>query len=60
MPEYQTTFANVTVDTVFVYNNIEHKKMPEVRVSCCRKLNAVVVGSGEQTYVPENATIIVK
>ena len=60
MSEYQTTFANIAVDTVFVYNNIEYKKMPEVRVSCCRKLNAMVIGSSEQTYVPDNATIIIK
>lgn len=60
MPDYQTTFANVVIDTVFVYNGSEYRKIPEVRVSCCRKINAVVVASGEQTYVPDNATITVK
>jgi hypothetical protein len=60
MPEYQTTFANIATDTVFVYNNVEYRKMPEVRVSCCRKLNAVVVSTGEQTFIQDNATITVK
>lgn len=60
MSELQTTFANITIDTVFVYNNVEYRKTPEVRVSCCRKLNAVVASTGEKVFVPDNATVTIK
>jgi hypothetical protein len=60
MSELQTTFANLSIDTVFIYNGNEYKKMPEVRVSCCRKLNAVVVGSGEKVFIPDNASVTIK
>jgi hypothetical protein len=60
MSQQQTTFANIANDTVFIYNGIDYKKMPEVRVSCCRKLNAVMINNGEKVFVPDNATITIK
>lgn len=60
MSEHQTTFANITIDTVFVHNNTEYRKTPEVRVSCCKKLNAVVVSSGDKVFIPDNATVTIK
>lgn len=56
----QTTFANIANDTIFVYNGVDHRKMPEIRVSCCRKLNAQVVDNGEKVFVPDNAVITIK
>lgn len=56
----QTTFANIANDTIFIYNGLEYQKTQEVRVSCCRKLNAMVVSSGEKVFVPDNALVTIK
>lgn len=34
-------FKDVAENTKFVMDNIEYKKIPEKRVSCCRSTNAV-------------------
>lgn len=60
MSQQQTTFANIANDTVFIYNGMDYQKTPEVRVSCCRKLNAVMIGNGEKVFIPDNAIITIK
>lgn len=60
MSELQTTFANIANDTVFVYNGQDYKKISEIRVSCCRKLNAMLISNGEKVFVPDNAVITIK
>lgn len=60
MSELQTTFANIANDTVFLYNGQEYKKMAEIRVSCCRKLNAFLMNNGEKVFIPDNAVISIK
>lgn len=60
MSQQQTTFANIANDTVFIYNGIDYKKTAEVRVSCCRKLNAVMVNNNEKAFIPDNAVITIK
>lgn len=33
-------FKDIPVDTVFTLNGVDYKKINEVRVSCCRSINA--------------------
>lgn len=34
-------FSEVTVGQKFKFNNIEYTKIAEIKVSCCKRLNAV-------------------
>lgn len=36
-------FKDLTVNEVFTFNGLEYKKIEEVRVSCCRSINACLV-----------------
>jgi hypothetical protein len=53
----QTTVGNLSPETTFVYKNETYRKTADVRVSCCRKINAVKLTNGEQTYIPDNELV---
>jgi hypothetical protein len=44
----QNTFKDVEVGTTFKVNNIEYVKMADVKVSCCKVINAHIVGQPNQ------------
>ncbi len=36
-------FADLTVNSKFVHNNIEYQKLQPIKISCCKSVNACVV-----------------
>jgi hypothetical protein len=51
-------FSDLGVDSVFILNGIEYKKVQEVRISCCRSINAVAVGNdGNKIQVTPNTEV---
>ena len=44
----QTQFKNVADNAVFKSNGIEYKKIPMVKISCCRSINAEQVDNPTQ------------
>jgi len=38
-------FKDINIDQVFTYKNTQYKKIPEKKISCCKRLNACAVGS---------------
>lgn len=56
----QTTVGNLSPDTVFVYKNETYRKTADVRVSCCRKINAIKMSNSEQVYIPDNELVEIR
>jgi hypothetical protein len=36
-------FKDLAVDGVFTMNGIQYKKIPDIKISCCRSINATAV-----------------
>jgi len=54
----QKLLSDVPVNAVFVVNGIQYKKVDEVKVSCCKSINAEVVGdTNNKTYFPGNTLV---
>lgn len=49
-------FKDVSDGEVFKTNNIEYKKIPQVRVSCCRSLNAESIADANQKIFVQPTT----
>lgn len=54
----QKLLSDVPVDTTFIVNGVEYKKVNEVKVSCCKSINAEAVGNANnKTYFPGNTLV---
>jgi hypothetical protein len=54
----QTLLNDVPVNANFVVNGITYKKVTEVKVSCCKSINAEVVGNpNNKTFFPGNTLV---
>jgi len=54
------TFAELAVGDKFTINGIEYTKTEEVRVSCCKTINAYAVADATQkAHFPGNTTVVV-
>lgn len=41
-------FSELSVGTKFIYNNTEYEKISQVKVSCCKSLNAKSTANEKQ------------
>lgn len=56
----EKTFAEVAVGEKFTVNNVEYVKTEEVRVSCCKVINAYAVSDASQkAQFPGNITVTI-
>jgi hypothetical protein len=56
----EKTFAELVVGDKFTVNNIEYIKTEEVRVSCCKTINAYVSSDANQkAHFPGNTTVVI-
>lgn len=56
----EKTFAEVGVGDKFTINNVEYVKTEEVRISCCKVINAYVANDATQkAQFPGNVTVTV-
>jgi len=54
----QKTLNDVPVNATFTVNGVEYRKINEVKVSCCRSINAeVVANSANRTFFPGNTLV---
>jgi len=54
----QKLLSDVPVNATFTVNNVEYKKINEVKVSCCRSINAEAVGNANnKTFFPGNTLV---
>jgi hypothetical protein len=54
----QKVLSDVPVNGNFTVNGIEYKKINEVKVSCCRSINAeTVADSNNRTFFPGNTLV---
>lgn len=44
----QKNFSDLPVDSKFTVNGVEYVKVPEIKVSCCRSVNAHVADQPAQ------------
>lgn len=52
-------FAELNVGDRFTFNNKEFVKVQELRISCCKVINAQAIDNGEQTYIANNIMVTV-
>lgn len=53
-------FNLVSVGEKFSVNGIEYSKIPEVRISCCKSINAqATTNSNQRTFFPGNTIVTV-
>ena len=51
-------FSELSVGERFTLNGVEYVKTQEVRVSCCRSINAqTIADSNNKTFIPHNTTV---
>lgn len=54
------TFGELSVGDRFIFNNQEFVKTTEVRVSCCRTINACAANdSNNKVYIQPSSTVTV-
>lgn len=54
----QKVLNDVPVNATFTVNGVEYKKINEVKISCCRSVNAeAVANSGNRTFFPGNTLV---
>jgi hypothetical protein len=54
----QKLLSDVPVNTIFIVNGVEYKKLDEVKVSCCKSINAEAVGNAtNKTFFPGNTLV---
>lgn len=54
----QMLLSDVPVNATFVVNGITYKKVTEVKVSCCKSINAEVEGNpSNKTFFPTNTLV---
>lgn len=41
-------FKDVPVNTTFIMNNVEYKKVQERKISCCKSMNCVLASDEKQ------------
>lgn len=51
-------FQNVEDNTVFKINDTEYRKVPQVKISCCKSINAVqVANEANRTYIQPSTEV---
>jgi hypothetical protein len=56
----EKTFAEVAVGEKFTVNNVEYVKTEDVRVSCCKVINAYAANDASQkAQFPGNITVTI-
>lgn len=51
-------FSEVPNDTVFTVNGVKYQKVPQVKVSCCKSINAKAVdNSSQQVFILPNTEV---
>ena len=54
----QKSFQDLTVGDTFKVNNVDYVKVAEVRVSCCKSINAHIVDDPNQrTFFPPSTPV---
>ncbi len=54
----EKAFKDLNVGDIFTINNANYVKVAEVKVSCCRSVNAHVVGSpAQRTFFPPGTPV---
>lgn len=54
----QKQFSEINVGDVFIVNNESFKKLTEVKVSCCKSINAeALTNSNNRVYFPNNTVV---
>lgn len=54
----QKTFKDVEVGATFKVNNVEYVKMADVKVSCCKVINAHILGQTNQRTFFNPGTVV--
>ena len=53
-------FSDLKPGDAFTLNNVSYTKIPEVKISCCKSVNAQVVDNvNNKTYFPNNTVVTV-
>jgi hypothetical protein len=54
----QRLLSDVPVNATFTVNGVQYKKIDEVKVSCCRSINAEAVDNpSNKTFFPGNTLV---
>ena len=54
----QKLLSDVPVNATFLVNGVEYKKINEVKISCCKSINAEAVGNANnKTFFPGNTLV---
>lgn len=53
-------FSNLQVGDVFTVNGASYSKIPEVKISCCKSVNAqTTANTNNKTYFPGNTVVTI-